>query len=86
MIHQCIVSTYKQFNAELISLPFKSVNDRVEFIQIESRYMKILFMGTPDFAVDSLDSIYKSNHDLCGVVTAPDKKAGRGPKDEKKVQ
>ena len=37
-------------------------------------------MGTPDFAVDSLDSIYKSNHDLCGVVTTPDKKAGRGQK------
>ena len=45
--------------------------------------MKILFMGTPDFAVDSLDSIYKSNHDLCGVVTAPDKKAGRGQKVKK---
>ena len=37
-------------------------------------------MGTPDFAVDSLDSIYKSNHDLCCVVTIPDKKAGRGQK------
>ena len=37
-------------------------------------------MGTPDFSVDSLDSIYKSNHDLCGVVTIPDKKAGRGQK------
>ena len=32
MIHQSILSTYKQFNAELISLPFKSVNDRAEFI------------------------------------------------------
>ena len=32
MIHQSILSTYKQFNAKLISLPFKSVNDRVEFI------------------------------------------------------
>ena len=42
--------------------------------------MKIVFMGTPDFAVDSLDSIYKSNHDLCCVVTIPDKKAGRGQK------
>ena len=37
-------------------------------------------MGTPDFAVHSLDSIYKSNHDLCCVVTIPDKKAGRGQK------
>ena len=42
--------------------------------------MRIIFMGTPDFAVDSLDSIYKSNHDLCCVVTTTDKKAGRGQK------
>ncbi len=42
--------------------------------------MRILFMGTPDFAVDSLDSLYKSNYDLCGVVTIPDKKVGRGQK------
>ena len=37
-------------------------------------------MGTPEFAVDSLDSLYKSNYDLCGVVTIPDKKVGRGQK------
>ena len=37
--------------------------------------LKILFMGTPDFAVNSLDSIYKSEHDLCCVVTSPDKKS-----------
>tara|TARA_Y100000813_G_scaffold197907_1_gene184283 strand:+ start:589 stop:1533 length:945 start_codon:yes stop_codon:yes gene_type:complete len=42
--------------------------------------MRILFMGTPEFAVDSLDSLYKSNYDLCGVVTIPDKKVGRGQK------
>ena len=42
--------------------------------------MRIIFLGTPDFAVDSLDSIYKSNYDLCGVVTIPDKKVGRGQK------
>lgn len=42
--------------------------------------MRILFMGTPEFALDSLDSLYKSNYDLCGVVTIPDKKVGRGQK------
>ena len=42
--------------------------------------LKILFMGTPDFAVNSLDSICKSEHDLCCVVTSPDKKFGRGQK------
>ena len=35
-------------------------------------------MGTPDFAIPSLDSLYKSHHNLCCVITAPDKKQGRG--------
>lgn len=37
-------------------------------------------MGTPDFAVGILDAIYKSNFEIVGVVTAPDKPAGRGQK------
>ncbi len=37
-------------------------------------------MGTPDFAIPSLDSLYKSQHNLHCVVTAPDKKQGRGLK------
>ena len=41
---------------------------------------RILFLGTPDFALTSLESIYKSKHHLCGVVTSPDKKYGRGQK------
>ena len=42
--------------------------------------MKILFMGTPEFAVPSLTLIYESAHELVGVVTAPDKPVGRGLK------
>ncbi len=37
-------------------------------------------MGTPDFAVRILDTIYKNNYDIVGVITAPDKPAGRGQK------
>lgn len=37
-------------------------------------------MGTPDFAVGILDTIYKNNYDILGVITAPDKPAGRGQK------
>ena len=37
-------------------------------------------MGTPDFAVESLDSIYRSKHNLCCVVTSEDKRSGRGLK------
>ncbi|HPG38027.1 MAG TPA: methionyl-tRNA formyltransferase [bacterium] len=42
--------------------------------------MKIVFMGTPEFAVPSLQKIITSNHQLVGVVTVPDKPAGRGQK------
>ena len=42
--------------------------------------MKIVFMGTPDFAVAALKAIHKSSHDIVGVVTATDKPAGRGKK------
>ena len=35
-------------------------------------------MGTPDFAVASLDALVKSGFDIVGVITAPDKPAGRG--------
>ena len=37
-------------------------------------------MGTPDFAVASLDALQKSSHQVVGVITAPDKPAGRGKK------
>ena len=42
--------------------------------------LRIVFMGTPDFAVGILDTIYKNNYDIVGVITAPDKPAGRGQK------
>lgn len=37
-------------------------------------------MGTPEFAVASLDALHKSDHEIVAVVTAPDKPAGRGKK------
>lgn len=40
--------------------------------------MKIVFMGTPDFAVPSLEILIKNNYDVVAVITAPDKPAGRG--------
>ncbi|MBE6556194.1 MAG: methionyl-tRNA formyltransferase [Ruminococcaceae bacterium] len=40
--------------------------------------MKILFMGTPDFAVFSLDALVASGENVVGVVTQPDKPRGRG--------
>ena len=50
--------------------------------------MKILFMGTPEFAKESLKAIYESGEEIVGVVTTPDKPKGRGmvltPSDVKK--
>ena len=42
--------------------------------------LKILFMGTPDFAQESLKSIYEAGFNIIGVVTNPDKPKGRGMK------
>lgn len=42
--------------------------------------LKIVFMGTPDFAVGILDTIYQKKYEIVGVITAPDKPAGRGQK------
>src|SRR6201996_7150656 len=42
--------------------------------------MRIVFMGTPEFAVTSLDELIKAGSEIVGVVTAPDKPAGRGQK------
>ncbi len=42
--------------------------------------MKIVFMGTPDFAIPSLRKLFESNYELTAVVTAPDKERGRGQK------
>ncbi|MDF2538781.1 MAG: fmt [Herbinix sp.] len=40
--------------------------------------MKILFMGTPDFAAHILEKLIQSGHEMIGVVTQPDKEKGRG--------
>jgi methionyl-tRNA formyltransferase len=42
--------------------------------------LRIVFMGTPEFAVASLDALVKENFNIGGIITAPDKPAGRGQK------
>lgn len=42
--------------------------------------MRILFMGTPDFAVASLKALVEAGHEVCGVFTQPDKPKNRGHK------
>lgn len=42
--------------------------------------MKIVFMGTPDFAEESLKAVYEAGYEILTVVTNPDRKQGRGMK------
>ena len=42
--------------------------------------MKVVFMGTPDFAVPVLDEIIKAGHEVGYVITQPDKAKNRGKK------
>src|ERR1041384_7745594 len=45
---------------------------------IAEKKLKIIFLGTPEFAVPSLDILLKNNYDIAGVITAPDQPSGRG--------
>ena len=42
--------------------------------------MRIVFMGTPDFAVESLNALVKAGHEVAAVITQPDRPKGRGNK------
>ena len=42
--------------------------------------MRVVFMGTPDFAVPTLQVLLDSRHDVVGVVTQPDRPKGRSGK------
>lgn len=47
---------------------------------IEKKNLRIVFFGTPDFAVESLSRLVSEGYDVAAVVTMPDKPAGRGHK------
>ncbi len=45
---------------------------------MKEKKLRIVFFGTPDFAVASLETLLRSEHEIAAVVTGPDKPAGRG--------
>ena len=47
---------------------------------MKKRALRIVFMGTPDFAVSTLKKLIEEDYQVVGVITAPDKPAGRGRK------
>jgi methionyl-tRNA formyltransferase len=55
-----------------------NLNTTADFPLKEKVGLRIVFMGTPEFAVASLDKLVKAGHNIVGVITAPDKAAGRG--------
>lgn len=54
--------------------------NKIKDIKGDNGMLNILFMGTPDFAKESLEAIYNSKYNILGVVTNPDKPKGRGMK------
>jgi len=49
-------------------------------LKLNDKDLRIIFMGTPDFAVASLNALVNDGANIVGVITAPDKPAGRGMK------
>lgn len=47
---------------------------------IENKDLRLVYMGTPDFAVASLKALHEAGYNIVGVITMPDKPAGRGHK------
>ncbi|MEG0948794.1 MAG: methionyl-tRNA formyltransferase [Bacteroidales bacterium] len=47
---------------------------------MEKKDLRIVYMGTPDFAVESLKALVEGGYNVVGVITMPDKPAGRGHK------
>lgn len=47
---------------------------------MDPKQLRIVFMGTPEFAVESLKTLVENGYNVVGVITAPDKPAGRGLK------
>ncbi len=54
------------------------MDDTSNGLSKEAKDLRIVFLGTPDFAVASLDALVTEGFQIVGVITAPDKAAGRG--------
>lgn len=64
----------------MIQYQLKTKQNEPNTFNLALNSFRIVFMGTPEFAVASLDALVKAGFNIAGVVTAPDKPAGRGMK------
>lgn len=62
----------------MIRVEVKKKETGPETINITLKPLRIIFMGTPDFAVASLEALVNAGFNLVGVITSPDKPGGRG--------
>jgi len=47
---------------------------------MDVKHLRIVYMGTPEFAVEPLKKLYEQGYNIVAVVTMPDKPSGRGQK------
>lgn len=62
----------------MLSYQLKQKENKTTTFNMTLTPLRIVFMGTPEFAVASLDALIKAGYNIVGVITAPDKAAGRG--------
>ncbi len=62
----------------MIKVEIKKTETGPETYNLTLKPLRIVFMGTPEFAVASLDALLKAGFTIAGVITAPDKPGGRG--------
>jgi methionyl-tRNA formyltransferase len=72
-----IIAPFATFAVMIEYQPQKKENSPTTF-NLTLSPLRIVFMGTPDFAVASLDALVNAGYNIVGVITAPDKPAGRG--------
>lgn len=71
-------STGIHYLCAMIQFQFPHKENQPNTFHFGQAAFRIIFMGTPEFAVASLDALYRAGYDIAAVVTAPDKPAGRG--------
>ncbi|WP_462239449.1 methionyl-tRNA formyltransferase [Ferruginibacter sp.] len=62
----------------MIEVKLKQNENKATTFNFSISPLRIVFMGTPEFAVASLDALVKAGYNIVGVITAPDKPGGRG--------
>jgi len=72
------VETYKEFFRSIFRWIGKRYHRFINMFSKSGGKIRIVFMGTPEFAVATLDTLVQSEYEVVGVVTVPDKPSGRG--------